>query len=57
MNPERSVYLGDSVYACKEDSGAIRLTTDSHLPEEAGNIIFLEPDALRAFLDVVGKFA
>lgn len=41
-----SMYLGDSVYATFENSGGyvqLRLTTQSHRPEEAKSMIYLEP--------------
>lgn len=43
-------YLGDGVYISDElNPGHLSLTTGSHRPEEADNIIHLEPDVIRAF--------
>lgn len=45
-------YLGDAVYASDElNPGHITLTTGSQLPENADNIIHLEPSVLRALED------
>ena len=42
-------YLGDAVYASDElNPGHITLTTGSHIPENADNIIHLEPNVLSA---------
>lgn len=40
-------YLGDGVYA-KLGDGHLILTTGSHLPTEASQTIYLEPEVLRA---------
>jgi hypothetical protein len=44
------VYLGDSVYAMKEDDG-ITLTTENGLPGDPSNTIFLEPEVLNALFE------
>ena len=47
-------YLGDAVYASVDEFGRLILTTDSHLPADANNMIVLEPEVLaqlRAYLD------
>jgi hypothetical protein len=44
------VYLGDSVYAMKEDDG-ITLTTENGLPGDPSNTIFLEPEVLDALFE------
>ena len=43
-------YLGDAVYA-DYDGFMVRLTTDSHRPEEAGNTIYLEPQIIEALMN------
>lgn len=50
MNPQ---YLGDGVYASWNGEQII-LTTGHHDPANADNVIFLEPDVLRA-LDAFRK--
>lgn len=44
------IYLGDSVYAMKEDDG-ITLTTENGEPGDPSNIIFLEPQVLEALFE------
>src|SRR3990172_7502346 len=41
-------YLGNAVYA-SFDGYHVALTTDSHIPAEAGNLIYLEPEVIEAF--------
>ena len=52
---DRAEYLGDGVYATY-DGFAITLTTGHHLQEEAGMIIYLEPDVIKALLKFVKKY-
>jgi len=49
------LYLGDSVYVQPDSAfpGRIVLTTDSHLMDDAGNILVLEPEVAVAFLKYV----
>lgn len=47
-------YLGDAVYADTVNN-MITLTTDSHRPVEAGNIIYLEPRVLEALIRYAKK--
>jgi hypothetical protein len=49
-------YLGDGVYATAEEDGSLVLTTGTHVYQEAGNIIILEPEVL-TFLDQYRKRA
>ena len=42
-------YLGDSVYACTDGCGGIVLTTRNGLPDDPSNIIYMEPEVIRAF--------
>lgn len=50
-------YLGDSVYAQGDAGfpGSLVLTTDSHLMDDAGNTIILEPEVVLAFLRYVKR--
>ncbi len=41
----KSTYLGDSVYATDEGMH-IRLTTDSHIEADAGNVIYIDSEVL-----------
>lgn len=43
-----SAYLGDGVYACTDDFGAIVLTTGDHDLRKAGNVIVLEREVIAA---------
>ncbi len=54
MSGERAIYLGDAVYAVIE-SGMLRLTTDSHLPQDARNIIYLEQEVMEALVKFAKK--
>ncbi len=45
--PEQpTTYLGDAVYSIFDGFG-VWLHTDSHLPNEAGNKIYLEPQVIQ----------
>ncbi len=52
--PEKSEYLGDSVYAGVE-RGMILLTTSDHDPRMADNQIYLEPEVLLALIEYAKK--
>ncbi len=59
--PKELTYLGDSVYA-EFDGNGIRLTTENGYPNDPSNIIYLEPEVIRAFIEyykrikrIVGK--
>lgn len=41
-------YLGDSVYVAIEDD-MIKLTTNNGHPDDPRNVIFMEPEVVRAF--------
>ncbi len=45
MDPE---YLGDGVYASLNSFGQIVITTGHHNPDEADNVIYLEPEIAKA---------
>jgi len=42
-------YLGDGVYAIRDDWNRVALTTGDHNPAKADNVIVLEPEVLAAF--------
>lgn len=46
-------YLGDSVYADRDDFGALILTTENGI--EASNTIILEPEVIRALLHYLAR--
>lgn len=48
------IYLGDSVYAMKEDDG-ITLTTENGLPGDPSNVIFLEPQVMENLYEFYRK--
>lgn len=48
-------YLGDSVYVVPDAYG-FWLHTDSHLPQDAGNKIFFEPEVFQALIRWEGNY-
>lgn len=50
-----SDYLGDAVYASRDQFGAVVLTTDHHDPAHAGNTIILEPSVIAALLRYIER--
>ena len=49
-------YLGDSVYA-ELDGWTIKLTTEYGQPEDPSNIIWLEPEVIKALIAYVEDMA
>lgn len=47
---ENPMYLGDGVYVQKTLEYVI-LTTGSHSLNEAGDVVYLEPEVLQTFMD------
>ena len=43
MSFHNKTYLGDSVYAIREDSGDLTITTENGYPDDPRNRIVLEP--------------
>ena len=54
MNTEAQ-YLGDGVYASRNQWGQIVLTTGHHEEARADNVIFLEPEVAEALVAYVAK--
>lgn len=44
-------YLGDAVYVHRNAVGDVVLTTDNHIPAQAGNVIILDSSVLNSFYD------
>lgn len=50
----KPLYLGDAVYV-NFDGCSVTLTTDSHEPADAKNIIYLEPRIIEALDDYLTR--
>ena len=48
-------YLGDAVYIQPDPDGGFILTTASHLVDDAGNVIYLEPEVVKALVNYLTK--
>lgn len=53
----RQVYLGDGAYATvdKDAFHPLILTTGHHDPEQAENVIYMEPSVMIALVDVIER--
>lgn len=49
-------YLGDGVYLSFEN-GVVRITTGHHNPNEAQNVVFLEPETLIKLMTALNDLA
>lgn len=50
QDPIKPDYLGDGVYATYTESNSIMLTTGHHRPAYAVNVIYLEPEVMKALV-------